>query len=86
LARLVRLVTQKGKRSYATRNEAQTCRDLIEPALIAAGWQLERQLRIAPGRVNITGDAMYDPPFGVDALAWKGRTGSKRGRSSGCHG
>jgi type I restriction enzyme R subunit len=43
-----------------SRNEAQTCRELIEPALVRAGWQLERELRIGPGRVNITGEAMYD--------------------------
>jgi len=41
-------------------NEASTCRDLIEPALARAGWDFEPQLRIGPGRVNITGDSMYD--------------------------
>jgi type I restriction enzyme R subunit len=41
-------------------NEASTCLTLIEPALTNAGWDLERQLHIAPGRVNITGDSMYD--------------------------
>jgi len=46
-----------------SRNETQTCRDLIEPALTLAGWDWERQLRIGPGRVNLTGDSadsMYD--------------------------
>lgn len=42
------------------RNERDTCRELIEPALTAAGWEWEQQLRIGPGRVNITGDTMYD--------------------------
>ncbi len=42
------------------RNEQQTCRELIEPALKNAGWQWERQVVIGPGRVNISGDAMYD--------------------------
>ena len=41
-------------------NEAATCLHLIEPALVNAGWDFERQLRIGPGRVNITGDSMYD--------------------------
>ena len=43
-----------------TRNERQTCIELIEPALASAGWDFEAQLRIGPGRVNITGDSMYD--------------------------
>jgi type I restriction enzyme R subunit len=42
------------------RNETQTCRELIEPVLESAGWQFVRELRIGPGRVNITGEAMYD--------------------------
>lgn len=42
------------------RNERQTCRDLIEPKLAAHGWTWQEQLRIGPGRVNLTGDAMYD--------------------------
>jgi type I restriction enzyme R subunit len=41
-------------------NEAATCQQLIEPALTNAGWDFEPQLRIGPGRVNITGDSMYD--------------------------
>jgi type I restriction enzyme, R subunit len=43
-----------------SRNETQTCRELIEPALIRAGWEFYRELRIGRGRVNITGEAMYD--------------------------
>lgn len=42
------------------RNENQTCRELIEPALETAGWQWDDQVLIGPGRVNITGDTMYD--------------------------
>lgn len=41
-------------------NETQTCKDLIQPALKNAGWQWEREVIIGPGRVNITGEAMYD--------------------------
>jgi len=43
-----------------TRNEAATCKELIEPALAQAGWAWDAQLRIGPGRVNLTGDSMYD--------------------------
>jgi type I restriction enzyme, R subunit len=43
-----------------TRNEAQTCRDLIEPALKTSGWEWDAQVEIGPGRVNLTGDSMYD--------------------------
>ena len=45
------------------RNERATCKELIEPALARAGWDWEEQLRIGPGRVNLTGDSpesMYD--------------------------
>ena len=45
------------------RNERTTCKELIEPALDNAGWDWEEQLRIGPGRVNLTGDtpeSMYD--------------------------
>ena len=42
------------------RNERTTCKELIEPALTNAGWEWEEQLRIGPGRVNITGESMYD--------------------------
>lgn len=43
-----------------SRNEKQTCNDLIEPAIQIAGWQWEREVVIGPGRVNITGETMYD--------------------------
>lgn len=42
------------------RNERMTCKELIEPRLAALGWAWQEQLRIGPGRVNLTGDAMYD--------------------------
>lgn len=42
------------------RNERLTCKELIEPRLTALGWAWQEQLRIGPGRVNLTGDAMYD--------------------------
>src|SRR4051794_34519429 len=42
------------------RNERQTRKDVIEPALQAAGWSWDPDLLIGPGRVNITGEAMYD--------------------------
>lgn len=44
-------------------NEKEICKKIIEPALQNAGWDLEAQLRIGPGRVNLTGDtpnSMYD--------------------------
>jgi type I restriction enzyme R subunit len=43
-----------------TRNERQTCKDLIEPSLTGLGWSWQEQLRIGSGRVNITGGSMYD--------------------------
>ena len=43
-----------------SRNETQTCRELIEPALSAVGWNWDAQLIIGPGKVNIAGGAMYD--------------------------
>lgn len=43
-----------------SRNERATCKELIEPALARAGWDWQEQLRIGPGRVNISGDNMYD--------------------------
>ena len=43
-----------------SRNEIQTCKELIEPALDAVGWGFEAQLKIGPGRVNLTGESMYD--------------------------
>lgn len=42
------------------RNERQTCKDLIEPRLAGLGWSWQEQLRIASGRVNLTGGSMYD--------------------------
>jgi type I restriction enzyme R subunit len=42
------------------RNERSTCKELIEPKLVGLGWELQAQLRIGPGRVNLTGEAMYD--------------------------
>lgn len=42
------------------RNERATCKEVIEPALSNAGWDWEEQLRIGPGRVNLSGDSMYD--------------------------
>ncbi len=42
------------------RNENQTCRELIEPALKNAGWAWEREVVIGPGRVNLAGESMYD--------------------------
>lgn len=43
-----------------SRNEDKTCREVIEPALAAAGWSWDRQLHLGPGRVNISGSSMYD--------------------------
>ncbi|MBW4428056.1 MAG: DEAD/DEAH box helicase family protein [Nostoc desertorum CM1-VF14] len=43
------------------RNEQQTCRDIIEPALIQAGWEFDREVEIGPGKVNLSGEQMYDP-------------------------
>jgi type I restriction enzyme R subunit len=42
------------------RNERLTCKELIEPRLTGLDWSWQEQLRIGPGRVNLTGDAMYD--------------------------
>ena len=43
-----------------SRNEKQTCRELIEPGLTEAGWSWDEQVEIGPGRVNLTGSSMYD--------------------------
>jgi len=43
-----------------SRNEKQTCRELIEPALQQAGWGWDAQVEIGPGRVNLSGSSMYD--------------------------
>lgn len=37
------------------RNEHQTRKDLIEPALEATGWHWEREVLIGPVRLNLTG-------------------------------
>jgi type I restriction enzyme R subunit len=42
------------------RNELQTCREIIEPALREAGWEFDTQVEIGPGRVNLSGEQMYD--------------------------
>lgn len=42
------------------RDEKTTCREVIEPALIEAQWGFDRQVVIGRGRVNLTGDRMYD--------------------------
>lgn len=49
------------------RNERETCRELIEPALRQAGWDYDEQLRIGPGRVNLSGENMYDPSQAIVA-------------------
>jgi type I restriction enzyme R subunit len=57
------------------RNEKSTCKELIEPRLTGLGWDLQEQLRIGPGRVNLTGDAMYDETQSIIAdylLRYKG--------------
>src|SRR4051794_30206830 len=41
-------------------NEQVTRRELIDPALLAAGWQWDREVLVGPGRVNVTGERMYD--------------------------
>ncbi|MCF8169158.1 MAG: hypothetical protein K9J77_11150 [Rhodoferax sp.] len=41
-------------------NERLTCKGLIEPRMAALGWAWQEQLRIGPGRLNLTGDALYD--------------------------
>lgn len=57
------------------RNERLTCKELIEPRLAAVGWSWQEELRIGPGRVNLTGDAMYDETQSIVAdylLRFKG--------------
>jgi type I restriction enzyme, R subunit len=57
------------------RNERLTCKELIEPRLAERGWSWQEQLRIGPGRVNLTGDAMYDETQSIIAdylLRFKG--------------
>ena len=43
-----------------SRNEAQTRTDLIDPVLTDAGWSWDAEVLIGPGRVNLSGDRMYD--------------------------
>lgn len=43
-----------------SRNERETCREIIEHALRDAGWVWDAQVEIGPGRVNLTGGSMYD--------------------------
>lgn len=43
-----------------SRNERTTCKELIEPALSNVGWSWDAQVRIGRGRVNLTGESMYD--------------------------
>ncbi len=57
------------------RNERVTCKELIEPRLAALHWSWQEQLRIGTGRVNLTGDAMYDETQSIIAdylLRYKG--------------
>jgi type I restriction enzyme R subunit len=58
-----------------TRSEKLTCKELIEPRLAALGWSWHEELRIGPGRVNISSDAMYDETQSIIAdylLRFKG--------------
>ena len=50
-----------------SRNEDRTCRELIEPALKGAGWDWDREVVIGLGRVNLTGESMYDSSQGIVA-------------------
>ena len=43
------------------RNEKQTCQEIIEPALINAGWGFDREVEIGLGRINLSKYQMYDP-------------------------
>ncbi len=49
----------EGGGSAMNRNEIQTCKELIEPALAAANWSWASQVVIGPGRVNLSSDRMY---------------------------
>lgn len=51
----------KAEKQKMPRNEYQTCREVIEPALVNAGWGFDREVEIGPGRVNLSGEQMYDP-------------------------
>lgn len=50
-----------------SKNERQTCRDLIEPALKNVGWLWDCEVLIGPGRVNLAAEAMYDETQAVIA-------------------
>ncbi|HZF10499.1 MAG TPA: DEAD/DEAH box helicase family protein [Thermoanaerobaculia bacterium] len=58
-----------------SRDVLQSGRELVELALQGAGWSREAPFEIAPGRVNLTGGAMYDAGQRIvaDALLRQGR-------------
>jgi type I restriction enzyme R subunit len=63
------------KATSMARNERLTCKELIEPRLAALGWSWQEQIRIGPGRINLTGDTMYDETQSIIAdylLRYKG--------------
>lgn len=43
-----------------TRKEKETRLELIDPVLKDAGWAWDEEVLIGPGRVNLSGDRMYD--------------------------
>lgn len=43
-----------------SRNERDTEQQIIEPALEQVHWSWDRQVIVGPGRVNLSGDRMYD--------------------------
>ena len=43
-----------------SRNERETELEMIEPAMMQARWTWDRQVMVGPGRVNLSGDRMYD--------------------------
>lgn len=49
------------------RNEADTRRELIDPALQRVGWSWDAEYTISPGRVNLTGDKRYEPSLSLRA-------------------
>lgn len=60
MARTSLLLAEIRKDNRMGRNERDTRKQVIEPALDAAGWQWTREVMIGPGRVNLTGPSMYD--------------------------
>ena len=52
-----------------SRNERQTCKDLIEPALTRAGWEWEEQVRIGPGACDIV---FHRGGKSIDQSSWIG--------------